>query len=58
MKTLGTLLISLPFIVFLLIYIEGGMMGILVYLLYQFAAFLSTCSFITGWLIIKNRKFK
>lgn len=59
LKTLlGTILIILPFIVLLLIFIEGGIFGLFIYVLYLFAASCSTVSLIVGLLLIKNRDKK
>lgn len=56
--TLGIILITIPFLFFLLVYMEGGMFGVLMYVMYLFAASCSMFSFIVGMLLIRNRKFK
>lgn len=47
-KLLGTILIVWPFIVLLLIFIEGGILGLFLYVLYLSIAFCSTLSVSVG----------
>ncbi len=56
-KLIGTILITLPFILLFLIFLLGGLFGLFLYILYLFVAFSSTMSFIIGLWCLKGPKF-